>query len=92
MNNHAKLMLKEGRDKDYLVSIMFSNYDVNSNGNLEPIELQNVSILLIVIKIRNKSFGSRIRLISIDLKIIVITVQFRLMVLIRRNYSDSHFN
>ncbi|XP_031348426.1 follistatin-related protein 5-like [Photinus pyralis] len=41
--NHARLMSQDNHSKDYLVSIMFSHYDQNNNGNLEISELKTVS-------------------------------------------------
>lgn len=41
--NHARLMTQDNHSKDYLVSIMFSHYDRNNNGNLEASELNEVS-------------------------------------------------
>lgn len=40
--NHARLMSQDNHSKDYLVSIMFSHYDQNNNGNLETEELNEV--------------------------------------------------
>lgn len=40
--NHARLMSQDNHSKDYLVSIMFSHYDKNNNGNLETTELNEV--------------------------------------------------
>ncbi|KAJ8982693.1 hypothetical protein NQ317_013165 [Molorchus minor] len=37
--NHARLMSQDNHSKDYLVSIMFSHYDRNNNGNLDATEL-----------------------------------------------------
>ncbi|CAG9819352.1 unnamed protein product [Phaedon cochleariae] len=42
--NHARLMSQDNHSKDYLVSIMFSHYDRNNNGNLEATELNEISI------------------------------------------------
>lgn len=39
-------MSQDNHSKDYLVSIMFSHYDQNNNGNLEVSELNTVSFLL----------------------------------------------
>lgn len=36
-------MSQDNHSKDYLVSIMFSHYDRNNNGNLEATELNEVS-------------------------------------------------
>lgn len=36
-------MSQYNHSKDYLVSIMFSHYDRNNNGNLEATELNEVS-------------------------------------------------
>ena len=44
--NHARLMSQDNHSKDYLVSIMFSHYDRNNNGNLEPTELGEVAFKL----------------------------------------------
>lgn len=44
--NHARLMSQDNHSKDYLVSMMFSHYDRNNNGNLEATELNEVRILL----------------------------------------------
>ncbi|XP_017770314.1 PREDICTED: follistatin-related protein 5-like, partial [Nicrophorus vespilloides] len=41
--NHARLMSQDNHSKDYLVSIMFSHYDSNNNGNLEPTELNEIA-------------------------------------------------
>ncbi|CAH1955937.1 unnamed protein product, partial [Acanthoscelides obtectus] len=41
--NHARLMSQDNHSKDYLVSIMFSHYDRNNNGNLEGPELNEIS-------------------------------------------------
>ncbi|XP_074037998.1 follistatin-related protein 5 isoform X2 [Leptinotarsa decemlineata] len=41
--NHARLMSQDNHSKDYLVSIMFSHYDRNNNGNLEATELNEIS-------------------------------------------------
>ncbi|XP_057664949.1 follistatin-related protein 5-like [Diorhabda carinulata] len=41
--NHARLMSQNNHSKDYLVSIMFSHYDRNNNGNLEATELNEIS-------------------------------------------------
>ncbi|XP_071050414.1 follistatin-related protein 5-like isoform X2 [Onthophagus taurus] len=41
--NHARLMSQDNHSKDYLVSIMFSHYDRNNNGNLEATELNEVT-------------------------------------------------
>lgn len=41
--NHARLISQDNHSKDYLVSIMFSHYDQNNNGNLEAEELSEVS-------------------------------------------------
>lgn len=38
-------MSQDNHSKDYLVSIMFSHYDTNNNGNLEASELSEVKIL-----------------------------------------------
>lgn len=38
-------MTQDNHSKDYLVSIMFSHYDRNNNGNLEASELNEVSSL-----------------------------------------------
>ncbi|XP_012348700.1 follistatin-related protein 5 isoform X2 [Apis florea] len=38
--NHARLMSQDNHSKEYLVSIMFSHYDRNNNGNLEREELE----------------------------------------------------
>lgn len=35
-------MSQDNHSKDYLVSIMFSHYDQNNNGNLETEELNEV--------------------------------------------------
>lgn len=43
--NHARLMSQDNHSKEYLVSIMFSHYDRNNNGNLEREELEQVIIL-----------------------------------------------
>lgn len=40
--NHARLMAQYNHSKEYLVSIMFSHYDQNNNGNLEREELEQV--------------------------------------------------
>ena len=40
--NHARLMTQDNHSKEYLVSIMFSHYDQNNNGNLEREELEQV--------------------------------------------------
>ncbi|XP_065160651.1 follistatin-related protein 5-like [Atheta coriaria] len=40
--NHARLMSQDNHSKDYLVSIMFSHYDTNNNGNLEASELSEI--------------------------------------------------
>lgn len=40
--NHARLMSQDNHSKEYLVSIMFSHYDRNNNGNLEREELEQV--------------------------------------------------
>lgn len=45
--NHARLMSQDNHSKDYLVSIMFSHYDKNNNGNLETTELNEVKRELI---------------------------------------------
>lgn len=42
--NHARLISQDNHSKDYLVSIMFSHYDQNNNGNLEADELSEVRI------------------------------------------------
>uniref|UniRef100_A0A6P7FSV5 Follistatin-related protein 5-like isoform X1 n=1 Tax=Diabrotica virgifera virgifera TaxID=50390 RepID=A0A6P7FSV5_DIAVI len=42
--NHARLMSQNNHSKDYLVSIMFSHYDRNNNGNLEATELNEMYI------------------------------------------------
>lgn len=42
--NHARLMSQDNHSKDYLVSIMFSHYDRNNNGNLEATELNEIGI------------------------------------------------
>lgn len=42
--NHARLMTQDNHSKEYLVSIMFSHYDQNNNGNLEREELEQVII------------------------------------------------
>lgn len=42
--NHARLMAQDNHSKEYLVSIMFSHYDQNNNGNLEREELEQVNI------------------------------------------------
>ncbi|XP_078050075.1 follistatin-like 5 [Augochlora pura] len=41
--NHARLMAQDNHSKEYLVSIMFSHYDRNNNGNLEREELEQVA-------------------------------------------------
>ncbi|KAK9693617.1 Sugar efflux transporter for intercellular exchange [Popillia japonica] len=41
--NHARLMSQDNHSKDYLVSIMFSHYDRNNNGNLEATELNEIT-------------------------------------------------
>ncbi|KAF5303953.1 hypothetical protein FQA39_LY01738 [Lamprigera yunnana] len=41
--NHARLMSQDNHSKDYLVSIMFSHYDQNNNGNLEISELRTIT-------------------------------------------------
>ncbi|XP_063920258.1 follistatin-related protein 5-like [Zophobas morio] len=41
--NHARLMSQDNHSKDYLVSIMFSHYDSNNNGNLEATELNEIA-------------------------------------------------
>uniref|UniRef100_A0ABD2XK46 Follistatin-related protein 5 n=1 Tax=Trichogramma kaykai TaxID=54128 RepID=A0ABD2XK46_9HYME len=41
--NHARLMAQDNHSKEYLVSIMFSHYDQNSNGDLERDELERVA-------------------------------------------------
>lgn len=41
--NHARLMSQDNHSKDYLVSIMFSHYDQNNNGNLETEELNEIA-------------------------------------------------
>uniref|UniRef100_A0A1Y1K1I9 Follistatin-related protein 5 n=2 Tax=Photinus pyralis TaxID=7054 RepID=A0A1Y1K1I9_PHOPY len=41
--NHARLMSQDNHSKDYLVSIMFSHYDQNNNGNLEISELKTIT-------------------------------------------------
>ncbi|XP_012144462.2 follistatin-like 5 isoform X2 [Megachile rotundata] len=41
--NHARLMAQDNHSKEYLVSIMFSHYDQNNNGNLEREELEQVA-------------------------------------------------
>ncbi|KAJ3662653.1 hypothetical protein Zmor_006992 [Zophobas morio] len=46
--NHARLMSQDNHSKDYLVSIMFSHYDSNNNGNLEATELNEVQRSTIV--------------------------------------------
>lgn len=43
--NHARLMSQDNHSKEYLVSIMFSHYDRNNNGNLEREELEQVILL-----------------------------------------------
>ena len=43
--NHARLMSQDNHSKEYLVSIMFSHYDRNNNGNLEREELEQVTLL-----------------------------------------------
>ncbi|KAK9887005.1 hypothetical protein WA026_019927 [Henosepilachna vigintioctopunctata] len=42
--NHARLMSQDNHSKDYLVSIMFSHYDRNNNGNLEATELNEIAL------------------------------------------------
>ncbi|XP_049818576.1 follistatin-related protein 5-like [Aethina tumida] len=42
--NHARLMSQDNHSKDYLVSIMFSHYDRNNNGNLEATELNEIAV------------------------------------------------
>lgn len=42
--NHARLISQDNHSKDYLVSIMFSHYDQNNNGNLEADELNEVEV------------------------------------------------
>lgn len=44
--NHARLMSQDNHSKDYLVSIMFSHYDSNNNGNLEATELNQVCLFV----------------------------------------------
>ncbi|XP_054002269.1 follistatin-related protein 5-like [Hylaeus anthracinus] len=41
--NHARLMAQDNHSKEYLVSIMFSHYDRNNNGNLEREELDQIA-------------------------------------------------
>ncbi|XP_023245992.1 follistatin-related protein 5-like isoform X2 [Copidosoma floridanum] len=41
--NHERLMAKDNHSKEYLVSIMFSHYDENNDGNLEGEELEQVA-------------------------------------------------
>ncbi|XP_058798656.1 follistatin-related protein 5-like isoform X1 [Phymastichus coffea] len=41
--NHARLMAQDNHSKEYLVSIMFSHYDQNGNGDLEKEELEQVA-------------------------------------------------
>ncbi|XP_015590184.1 follistatin-related protein 5 isoform X2 [Cephus cinctus] len=41
--NHARLMAQDNHSKEYLVSIMFSHYDQNNNGNLERDELEQIA-------------------------------------------------
>ncbi|XP_068916226.1 follistatin-related protein 5-like isoform X2 [Tenebrio molitor] len=41
--NHARLTSQSNHNKDYLVSIMFSHYDSNNNGNLEATELNEIA-------------------------------------------------
>ncbi|KZC10284.1 Follistatin-related protein 5, partial [Dufourea novaeangliae] len=41
--NHARLMAQDNHSKEYLVSIMFSHYDRNNNGNLEREELEQIT-------------------------------------------------
>ncbi|XP_043287172.1 follistatin-related protein 5-like isoform X3 [Venturia canescens] len=41
--NHARLMTQDNHSKEYLVSIMFSHYDQNNNGNLEREELEQIA-------------------------------------------------
>ncbi|XP_076618582.1 follistatin-like 5 [Colletes latitarsis] len=41
--NHARLMAQDNHSKEYLVSIMFSHYDRNNNGNLEREELEQIA-------------------------------------------------
>lgn len=41
--NHARLMAQDNHSKEYLVSIMFSHYDQNGNGDLEKDELEQVA-------------------------------------------------
>lgn len=41
--NHARLMAQDNHSKEYLVSIMFSHYDQNNNGNLERDELERIA-------------------------------------------------
>nr|XP_034186880.1 follistatin-related protein 5-like isoform X2 [Osmia lignaria] len=41
--NHARLMAQDNHSKEYLVSIMFSHYDQNNNGNLEREELEQIA-------------------------------------------------
>ncbi|XP_031783658.1 follistatin-related protein 5 isoform X2 [Nasonia vitripennis] len=41
--NHARLMSQDNHSKEYLVSIMFSHYDQNNNGNLEREELEQIA-------------------------------------------------
>lgn len=45
--NHARLISQDNHSKDYLVSIMFSHYDQNNNGNLEAEELSEVNKFII---------------------------------------------
>ncbi|CAK9797946.1 Follistatin-related protein 5 [Anthophora plagiata] len=41
--NHARLMSQDNHSKEYLVSIMFSHYDRNNDGNLEREELEQIA-------------------------------------------------
>ncbi|EZA56439.1 hypothetical protein DMN91_009952 [Ooceraea biroi] len=41
--SHARLMAEDNHSKEYLVSIMFSHYDRNNDGNLEREELEQIA-------------------------------------------------
>lgn len=41
--SHARLMAEDNHSKEYLVSIMFSHYDRNNDGNLEQEELEQIA-------------------------------------------------
>lgn len=76
-------MSQDNHSKDYLVSIMFSHYDRNNNGNLEATELNEVTFFIpycrFVLNARNRLwsgvFNDYIGIILMKiLRVVVLTI------------------